>query len=249
MLLRTDGITKRFGDVVAVSEVGLEVRRGEVLGIIGPNGAGKSTLVGMLSGALHADGGSRAVRRRRRHASAGVQARPHGHRPHPPDPAAVPPDDGARESPRGAVLRRALQVRPGRARGLRGHPPGAGSLVGGSRQGRRPHPAAAQAARAGARARARAAHPAHGRDRRRPRRVGDRRAHRGHQGSAASGRGHRHHRAHHGRDPEMLRQSGRARLRTTHRRRRRQRRDDHPGGGRLLSGHRLRGACSVHALT
>ena len=57
MLLKTDAITKRYGDVVAVSEVSLEVRRGEVLGIIGPNGAGKSTLVGMLSGALHADGG------------------------------------------------------------------------------------------------------------------------------------------------------------------------------------------------
>ena len=57
-LLVTAGITKRYGDVVAVSEVGLEVRRGEVLGVIGPNGAGKSTLVGMLSGALAADGGA-----------------------------------------------------------------------------------------------------------------------------------------------------------------------------------------------
>jgi ABC-type branched-subunit amino acid transport system ATPase component/ABC-type branched-subunit amino acid transport system permease subunit len=58
VMLKTDGITKRYGDVVAVSEVSLEVRRGEVLGVIGPNGAGKSTLVGMLSGALNADGGS-----------------------------------------------------------------------------------------------------------------------------------------------------------------------------------------------
>ena len=57
-ILRTHGITKRFGDVVAVSEVDLEVRSGEVLGIIGPNGAGKSTFVGMLSGALNADGGT-----------------------------------------------------------------------------------------------------------------------------------------------------------------------------------------------
>ena len=58
VLIKTAKVTKRFGDVVAVSEVDLEVRRGEVLGIIGPNGAGKSTFVGMLSGALHADGGS-----------------------------------------------------------------------------------------------------------------------------------------------------------------------------------------------
>jgi branched-chain amino acid transport system ATP-binding protein len=57
-LLVTAGITKRYGDVIAVSEVSLEVRRGEVLGVIGPNGAGKSTLVGMLSGALTADGGA-----------------------------------------------------------------------------------------------------------------------------------------------------------------------------------------------
>jgi len=57
VMLAAKRITKRFGDVVAVSEVDLEVRRGEVLGIIGPNGAGKSTFVGMLSGALHADGG------------------------------------------------------------------------------------------------------------------------------------------------------------------------------------------------
>ena len=57
-MLKTDAITKRYGDVVAVSEVSIEVRRGEVLGIIGPNGAGKSTVVGMLSGALNADGGT-----------------------------------------------------------------------------------------------------------------------------------------------------------------------------------------------
>jgi branched-chain amino acid transport system ATP-binding protein len=58
VMLKTEAITKRYGDVVAVSEVTIEVRRGEVLGIIGPNGAGKSTVVGMLSGALNADGGS-----------------------------------------------------------------------------------------------------------------------------------------------------------------------------------------------
>ena len=58
VMLKTDAITKRYGDVVAVSEVSIDVRRGEVLGIIGPNGAGKSTVVGMLSGALNADGGT-----------------------------------------------------------------------------------------------------------------------------------------------------------------------------------------------
>ncbi|NLE21299.1 MAG: ATP-binding cassette domain-containing protein [Actinobacteria bacterium] len=58
VLLSCQGLTKRYGDVVAASDITLEVRKGEVLGIIGPNGAGKSTLVGMLSGATHATSGT-----------------------------------------------------------------------------------------------------------------------------------------------------------------------------------------------
>ena len=58
VLLSCQGLTKRYGDVVAASDITLEVRKGEVLGVIGPNGAGKSTLVGMLSGATHATSGT-----------------------------------------------------------------------------------------------------------------------------------------------------------------------------------------------
>ena len=58
VLLSCAGLTKRYGDVVAASEITLEVHKGEVLGVIGPNGAGKSTLVGMLSGATHASAGT-----------------------------------------------------------------------------------------------------------------------------------------------------------------------------------------------
>jgi branched-chain amino acid transport system ATP-binding protein len=58
VLLSCAGLTKRYGDVVAASDITLEVRKGEVLGVIGPNGAGKSTLVGMLSGATHATSGT-----------------------------------------------------------------------------------------------------------------------------------------------------------------------------------------------
>ena len=42
------GLTKRFGDVVAVNDLELEVREGEIFGFLGPNGAGKSTTIDML---------------------------------------------------------------------------------------------------------------------------------------------------------------------------------------------------------
>jgi ABC-2 type transport system ATP-binding protein len=46
------GLTKRFGDVVAVKNVSLQVARGEIFGILGPNGAGKSTVIRMLCGIM-----------------------------------------------------------------------------------------------------------------------------------------------------------------------------------------------------
>ena len=58
VLLSVRGVIKRWGDVVAVDTVDLDLLDGQVLGVIGPNGAGKSTLVGTLSGALLADGGT-----------------------------------------------------------------------------------------------------------------------------------------------------------------------------------------------
>ena len=52
VLLRGQGITRRFGGVVAVSNVSLEVAMGQVHAVIGTNGAGKSTLINILSGEL-----------------------------------------------------------------------------------------------------------------------------------------------------------------------------------------------------
>ncbi len=54
-LLRMSGVTKRFRGVVALSDVSIEIARGEVHAICGENGAGKSTLMEILSG-IHPDG-------------------------------------------------------------------------------------------------------------------------------------------------------------------------------------------------
>ena len=57
-LLQVDLLSKTFGGLRAVSEVGFSVEAGEILGIIGPNGAGKTTLFNLLNGVLPADQGS-----------------------------------------------------------------------------------------------------------------------------------------------------------------------------------------------
>jgi branched-chain amino acid transport system ATP-binding protein len=56
-VLRSEGLEKRFGGVVAASGVDLAVRRQELRCIIGPNGAGKSTLFSLLCGIYRPDGG------------------------------------------------------------------------------------------------------------------------------------------------------------------------------------------------
>jgi ABC-2 type transport system ATP-binding protein len=58
VILRTVGLTKKFGALTAVNNLNLELRRGEVFGFLGPNGAGKSTTVGMILGLVAPSAGS-----------------------------------------------------------------------------------------------------------------------------------------------------------------------------------------------
>jgi branched-chain amino acid transport system ATP-binding protein len=55
--LQVNGITKRFGGIVAVDKVSFEVNQGEIVSIIGPNGAGKTTIFNMLTGVYTIDEG------------------------------------------------------------------------------------------------------------------------------------------------------------------------------------------------
>jgi branched-chain amino acid transport system ATP-binding protein len=56
-VLQLDGVTKKFGGLVAVNAVDLRVGEGEILGLVGPNGAGKTTLLNLISGIYRPDGG------------------------------------------------------------------------------------------------------------------------------------------------------------------------------------------------
>jgi len=56
-LLRIEGLTKRFGGVVASDDIVLDVNAGELHAIIGPNGAGKTTLIGQIAGEIAPNSG------------------------------------------------------------------------------------------------------------------------------------------------------------------------------------------------
>ncbi len=58
LVIRTHGLTKRYGRVLAVDQLSLEVPRGSVFGLLGPNGSGKTTVMGMLLGLVRSTSGS-----------------------------------------------------------------------------------------------------------------------------------------------------------------------------------------------
>ena len=59
--IETEGLTKQYGDVVAVDDLNLPVEEGEIYGFLGPNGAGKTTTINMLLGLIHRSSGSARV--------------------------------------------------------------------------------------------------------------------------------------------------------------------------------------------
>jgi len=57
VIVKTENLTKRFGNLVAVNELNLEVHRGEIFGFLGPNGSGKTTTIEMLIGLIRPSAG------------------------------------------------------------------------------------------------------------------------------------------------------------------------------------------------
>jgi ABC-2 type transport system ATP-binding protein len=57
VVLRVQGLTKRFDDLAALDDVELRIDPGQIVAVIGPNGAGKTTLVSLVAGLLRPDGG------------------------------------------------------------------------------------------------------------------------------------------------------------------------------------------------
>ncbi len=64
-IIRTDGLTKRYGDYTVLKDVSLTVKRGEIYGFLGLNGAGKTTTIRMLLGMIRPTSGEISIRGRR----------------------------------------------------------------------------------------------------------------------------------------------------------------------------------------
>ena len=61
-MIRIEGVSKRFGELVAVDKLSMVIHQGEIFGLLGPNGAGKSTIISMISGQQLPTSGTLQVR-------------------------------------------------------------------------------------------------------------------------------------------------------------------------------------------
>ncbi|NYZ79897.1 ATP-binding cassette domain-containing protein, partial [Candidatus Micrarchaeota archaeon] len=60
-VIKTDRLTKNYGNIKAVDAIDLNVSKGEIFGLLGPNGAGKTTTIGMLTTIIKPTDGSAEV--------------------------------------------------------------------------------------------------------------------------------------------------------------------------------------------
>ena len=60
-VIEVNGLTKRFGALIAVDDISFSVPKGELFGFLGPNGAGKTTTIRMLTGILTPDAGEVSI--------------------------------------------------------------------------------------------------------------------------------------------------------------------------------------------
>jgi ABC-type sugar transport system ATPase subunit len=77
-VLRIEHVAKRFGPIVALRDINVHLRKGEVLGLLGDNGAGKSTLIKIISGFHKPDAGSMWVKGEPYSPKSVIDARAHG---------------------------------------------------------------------------------------------------------------------------------------------------------------------------
>ena len=80
-MIETEGLSKRFGGTLAVSELSLRVEAGEVMGFLGPNGSGKTTTIRLLMGLLRPSAGRAAILGRDCHSDAVALKRDVGYLP------------------------------------------------------------------------------------------------------------------------------------------------------------------------